>query len=100
MTNETDDLVSVYIYFTKEVLPALARSGLRNWPVSADHCFQRIVLDHVCDGVWYEYIDRPAYKNFTKDQAQRAVKLCEDIADGCLDLRKLNQQSLIWRGKH
>ena len=100
MTNETDDLVSAYIYFTKEVLPTLARSGLRNWPVSADHCFQRIVLDHVCDGVWHEYIDRPAYKNFTKDQAQRAVKLCEDIADGHVDLRKLNQQSLIWRGKH
>ena len=100
MTKEIDDLVSAYLHLTKEVLPALARNGRRNGPVSDDHCFQRIILDHVCGGVWYEYLDRPAYKNLTKDQAKRAVKLCEDIADGHKDLQKLNQQSLIWRGKH
>ena len=100
MTEEIDNLVSVYMYLSKEVLPTIARSCQRNWPVSADHCFHRIVLDHVFGGVWHEYLDRPAYKNLTKDQAQRAVKLCEDIANGHLDLWKLNQQSLIWRGKH
>ena len=100
MTKETDDLVSAYLHLTKEVLPALARKGRRNWPVSEDHCFQRIILDHICGGVWYEYLDRPAYKSLTKDQAQRAVKLCEDIANGHKDLQKLNQQSLIWRSKH
>ena len=100
MTKKTDDLVSAYLHLTKEVLPTLARNNRRNWPVSEDHCFQRIILDHVCGGVWYEYLDRPAYKNLTKDQVQRAVKLCEDIADGHKDLQKLNQQSLIWRGKH
>ena len=100
MTKEIDDLLSAYLHLTKEVLPALARNGRRSWPVSDDHCFQRIILDHVCGGVWYEYLDCPAYKNLTKDQAQRAVKLCEDIADGHKDLQKLNQQSLIWRGKH
>ena len=100
MKNEIDNLVCEYLHLSSEVLPALARSLQRNWPVSADHCFQRIVLDHVCGGVWYEYLDRPAYKNLTKDQARRAVKLCEDIVDGHLDLEKLNQQSLIWRGKH
>ena len=100
MTKETDDLVSAYLHLTKEVLPALARKGRRNWPVSEDHCFQRIILDHICGGVWYEYLERPAYKNLTKDQVQRAVKLCEDIVEGNVDLQKLNQQSLIWRGKH
>ena len=100
MTKEIDDLVSAYLHLTKEVLPALARKGQRNWSVSEDHCFQRIILDHICGGVWYEYLDRPAYESLTKDQAQRAVKLCEDIADGHKDLQKLNQQSLIWRDKH
>ena len=100
MTKKADNLMSAYLHLTKEVLPALARNGRRNWPVSEDHCFQRIILDHVCGGVWYEYLDRPAYKNLTKDQVQRAVKLCEDIVDGHKDLQKLNQQSLIWRGKH
>ena len=50
--------------------------------------------------VWYEYLERPAYKNLTKDQVQRAVKLCEDIFDGNLDAQKLDQQSLIWPDKH
>ena len=100
MTKETEDLVRAYLHLTKEVLPALARKGRRNWPVSEDHCFQRIILDHICGGVWYEYLDRPAYKSLTNDQAQRAVKLYEDIANGHKDLQKLNQQSLIWRGKH
>mgnify|MGYP005749802669 CR=1 FL=1 len=100
MTEEIENLVSAYLYLSKEVLPKIARSRQRNWPVSEDHCFQRIVLDHVCGGVWHEYLDRPAYKNLTKDQARRAVKLCEDIADGHINLQKLNQQSLIWRDRH
>ena len=79
------------MYLSKEVFPTIARSYQRNWPVSADHCFQRIVLDHVFGGVWHEYLDRPAYKNLTEDQAQRAVKLFEDIVHGHLDLWKLNQ---------
>ena len=97
---EKDTLIATYMHLTKKVLPALARGDRKNWPVSADHCFQRIVLDHLCGGVWYEYLDRPAYKHLTNDQAQRAVKLCEDIAAGHADLHKLNQQSLIWRDKH
>ena len=97
---EKDTLIATYMHLTKEVLPSMARSDRTNWPVSEDHCFQRIILDHVCGGVWYEHLGRPAYKHLTKDQAQRAVKLCEDIAAGRTDLQKLNQQSLIWRNKH
>ena len=39
------------------------------------------------------------YMHLTNDQAQRAVELCQDIVEGKADLRELNQQSLIWRGK-
>ena len=97
---EKDTLIATYMHLTKEVLPSMSRSDRTDWPVSEDHCFQRIVLDNVCGGVWYEYLDRPAYKHLTNDQAQRAVKLCEDIAAGRADLHELNQQSLIWREKH
>ena len=96
---EKDSLIATYMHLTKEVLPSMARSDRTNWPVSEDHCFQRIVLDNVCGGVWYEHFDRPAYKHLTKDQAHRAVEICRDIADGRVNLKKLNQQSLIWRGK-
>ena len=93
------DLISDYIYLTKEVFPSIARSGERHWPVREDHCFQRIVLDTICSGVWYEQLTRPAYKHLTNDQALRAVKLCQDIVEERVDLKQLNQQSLIWRGK-
>ena len=70
----------------KRGAPGLGKAW-RNWPISEDHCFQRI--DHICGGVWYEYLDRPAYKSLTKDQAQRAVKLCQsDIANGHKDLQQ------------
>ncbi|MEM8576804.1 MAG: hypothetical protein AAGF60_03050 [Pseudomonadota bacterium] len=78
-------------------MPDLARA--RGWPVENDHCFQRIVLDHVTGGVWYDHIAKPAYKNLTPDQARRAAALAEDIVAGRADLSALNAQSLVWRGK-
>ena len=93
------ELINSYLYLTKNVLPSLAKDGSRAWPVVEDHCFQRIVLDHVCGGVWYEHLGRPAYKHLTNKQAQLAVKICQDITDGRADLKRLNQQSLVWRGK-
>ena len=98
-TKETRDLIDTYMHLTREVLPLLARSDEYNWPVREDHCFQRIVLDAICGGVWYDHLSHPAYKNLTTDQAQRAVHLCQSIVTGEADLHKLNQQSLAWRGK-
>jgi hypothetical protein len=96
---DKDTLIATYMHLTKEVLPSMARSDQTDWPVREDHCFQRIVLDAICGGVWYEHLDRPAYKHLTNNQAQRAVELCHDIAGGQADLQQLNQQSLVWRGK-
>ena len=93
------DLIAEYLHLTKEVLPALARTERKDWPVREDHCFQRIVLDAVCGGVWYEHLDRPAYKNLSPQQAEQTVALCQDIAAGKADLAQLNRQSLMWRGK-
>ena len=98
-TDKPSDLIDHYMHLTKTVLPLMARSGERNWPVREDHCFQRIILDTICGGVWYDHLDRPAYKHLTNDQAQHAVELCQDIADERADLKQLNQQSLVWRGK-
>jgi len=48
--NRTADLVSRYMILTKEVMPQMARNHEVQWPVQNDHCFQRIVLDAVCNG--------------------------------------------------
>ena len=93
------DAIGDYIHLTKNVMPSLALTAERNWPAREDHCFQRIVLDTICGGVWYRHIERPAYKNLTDEQAQRAVQLCQDIIEGSADLWLLNRQSLLWRGK-
>ena len=97
--DEPRDPIDDYMHLTKVVLPSMARNGERDWPVVEDHCFQRIILDTICGGVWYEHLDRPAYKNLTTEQAKTAVRLCQDIADGRADLQQLNRQSLFWRGK-
>jgi len=101
----TDDLFGAiepsdtdhYRDLTGRVMPAMAQG--HGWPVVHDHCFQRIVLDHVAGGVWHDHIARPAYRHLCADQAARAVRLCEDIIAGRADLAALNRQSLLWRGK-
>ncbi len=93
------DAVARYLHLTRIVLPDMARRSHTHWPVRADHCFQRIVLDTVCGGVWYAHIARPAWRHLDPDRARRAVRLCEDIIAERADLAALNRQSLAWRGK-
>ncbi|MBC7735907.1 MAG: hypothetical protein H7245_01495 [Candidatus Saccharibacteria bacterium] len=93
------NLVQEYLYLTRKVMPELALSSKRHWPVSKDHCFQRIVLDTICGGVWSDHIARPAYKNLCRRQVLAAVKLCQEIITDHTDLAALNRQSLAWRGK-
>ena len=92
-------LVARYLHLTRTVMPALAHTGKRHWPVRNDHCFQRIVLDTICGGVWYDHIARPAYKHLSESEATHAVQLCDQIIADKIDLNVLNQQSLAWRGK-
>lgn len=92
-------IVEQYLHLTRTVMPELARTNGRSWPVRHDHCFQRIVLDTICGGVWYDHIARPAYKNLSLMQATLAVQLCHQINAGTEDLDNLNAQSLAWRGQ-
>jgi hypothetical protein len=93
------ELIQCYLHLTRTVMPALAQTPSNQWPVRNDHCFQRIVLDAVCGGVWYDFVSRPAYQHLSLEQAHRAVEICENIIGGREDLAVLNRQSLSWRGK-
>ena len=92
-------LVEQYLHLTRTVMPALAQTSKRHWTVRNDHCFQRIVLDTICGGMWYDHIARPAYKHLSQALAAEAVQLCDQIIAEKTDLNVLNQQSLAWRGK-
>lgn len=94
-----DGLVRDYLHLTREILPEMAVWPKKDWPVVNDHCFQRIVLDTISGGVWYDHIPRPAYKHLTILQAEEAVALCRAIIAGTANLHALNRQSLKWRGK-
>jgi hypothetical protein len=91
--------VARYLELTRRTLPDMARRSRPDWPVRDDHCFQRIVLDAVCGGCWYDHLQRPAHRHLGAAQATRAVALCEAIVQGTADLDALNRQSLAWRGK-
>ena len=92
-------LIEEYLGLTQQKLPRLGRTSHTSWPVCEDHCFQRIILDSTCGGVWHEYLARPAYKNMTKEQLRQAINLGYRIANSEVNLHELNAQSLSWRGK-
>ena len=97
------ELEAIWLMLTRETLPALAaqrRATARAWPVVADHCFMRIILDSVHGQRWDSIVTaRPAYRHMADDHLHAAITLARQIADGAVDLWALNAKSLAWRGK-
>ncbi|WP_243455730.1 GCN5-related N-acetyltransferase [Sphingosinicella sp. BN140058] len=70
----------------------------RGWPVRDDHCFQRILLDAACGGIWYDHVaGRPAYAHIDEAKLAAATALAERVLAGTADLGDLNRRSLDWR---
>lgn len=89
-------LEAAWLMLTKVEMPALASA--RDWPVSADHCFQRILLDNAVGGIWYDAIpQRPAYRHAEAAVLARAIALGRAAIEGSADLHALNARSLAWR---
>lgn len=92
---DTYALRAEYRRLTSEVLPAQADD---DWPVHADHCFQRIVLDGLFDGVWYDHVDgRPAVERLTADELRTAIDLAASMLNDPERARELNDRSLAYR---
>ena len=95
---EREKLEAQWLTLTRQTLPALAKP--RRWPVSADHCFMRILLDAVHQGRWDKVVQgRPAYKHIDAGRLVAAIKLAERVVADEVDLWALNVRSLTWRGK-
>jgi hypothetical protein len=94
--NDRHDLERRWLHLTRELLPKEASAAA--WPVSEYHCFQRILLDAVCEGVWYDHVPaRPAYRHLETAKLAEAVALAERVLAGEADLAALNARSLAWR---
>ncbi|MBD2090776.1 hypothetical protein H6F67_13025 [Microcoleus sp. FACHB-1515] len=95
------DLRDRYLELTNQTLPDLAKQ--RRFPVRFNHCFQRIILDNLFGGCWYDRLDRKqgaAYRQLTEEQLEQAIAIAEAIiAQPDEYLIELNQNSLRWRGK-
>lgn len=91
------DLQNRYLALIDKTLPELAKNTHRHWPISEDHCFARVVLDNICQDVWYNKISAPAYQHMSQQQLNEAITLCENIQNGRVDLHLLNRRSLDWR---
>ena len=97
MLEDPAELRKRYLELTGERLPAQATP---TWPVQADHCFQRIVLDTLFEAVWYDHIDgRPAYEQLSATQLRRAIEIARSMLDDPDRVAELNQASLRYRGK-
>lgn len=95
------DLQGRYLDLTRKELPAAATEA-GDWPIRFDHCFMRIVLDHVFEGCWYEHLNRRqrAYKQLDEAQLSAAVGHGEAmLRGGKAVVEEMNRRSLAWRGK-
>lgn len=90
-----------YLFLTNEVLPDLGQKN--DWAVSENHCFQRILLDHLFQDCWYHHIRKgpvPAYRQLDLLQLGHLLRSTHQMCwmTGS-EVRQQNQQSLHWRGK-
>mgnify|MGYP006269523589 CR=1 FL=1 len=90
-----------YLYLTNEILPQKARQA--HWPVTENHCLQRILLDHLFGAAWYQHLRRgknPAYRQLSMLQLSQLLYNTHQLGWASRrDLEQMNQQSLFWRKK-
>ena len=63
-----EDLRDEYRRLINDVLPSEIQS-----PIRFNHCFARVVLDWLFGDIWYDHVDRPAYRHLTAEQLARCV---------------------------
>ncbi len=82
------------------VLPERARAS-GDWPIQADHCFARVVLDTLFRDVWYDHVDgRPAYEHLSRTELESAIDIAETMLEGGRPtVADYNANSLRWRGE-
>jgi hypothetical protein len=96
------ELRTQYLDLINDRLPAAA--VIRQFPIRLNHCFVRVILDNLFQGVWYDFLVRgsrlPAYKQLSAAQLLAAIDIATNILERDDDyIATLNDRSLQWRGK-
>jgi hypothetical protein len=95
---ELDALRARWLQLIRHDLPRAA-SARPDWPIRLDHCFARVILDHVCGRPWREVLSAPAYKHLSVEQLRQGLELGRSLIENQTDLGELNRRSLQSRGK-
>ena len=90
------ELRAEWLLWMRERLPQAALAN-PDWPVRADHCFGRVVLDAVYGRPWREVLKAPAWRHMDAQRLRDAAALASDIVEGRADLHDLNARSLKLR---
>lgn len=95
-----ESLRAEYLDLVNVQLPAIAR--VRKLPISAGHCFGRVLLDHLFSACWYGHLDQfgkvPAYRQLSEEQLVRAIAMAQAFIDQPNSyIERLNQESKVWR---
>jgi hypothetical protein len=104
MNGEPDlnELRARYLELINKILPSIAAA--RDFPVNSNHCFGRIVLDNLFQGLWYNYLTVgrvAAYKQLDLTQLQQAVNIAQSLVDPPTShIVSLNDRSLQWRREY
>jgi hypothetical protein len=101
-TPRRSTLLTRYKQLMDKDLPLAAKNksdAQPRWPVHLNHCFGRIILDHICERPWREVIQAPAVRHMSVGQLGKAVEVGEGILGGTIDLERLNRESLQMRAK-
>lgn len=102
LSSELNLIRAQYIRLIKKELPEAAQKSLKTsipWPVTEDHCFARILLDHLFQACWYDRLDKSqsAYKQLTQSQLNYLIQRGLTYLKDPDILRRDNRDSLEWR---
>jgi len=95
LRNRTKIMRDEYLLYVNIILPKLDS----DYPVRENHCWARIILDHVCGCAWRDVVEAPAYLNLSQIQLRKAIDTAKAIIGDPRYAHQLNQQSLRYRGK-
>ena len=86
-------------HLANEAFPAAAKAG--GYPIVFNHCFLRVVYDHVFQDKWQRQLQKgkAAIHQLSEEQLDRAIETGRQMVEDKDLAIRLNRQSLRYRGK-
>jgi hypothetical protein len=99
MKSEREALKDELRELANDTFPAVARR--EGYPIVFNHCFLRVVYDHLFQQQWQKVLGtkKPAIHQLDETQLRRAIALGREMIADRRACEIMNRRSLEWRGK-